>query len=791
MLQPRNGLTALLGPGGWLSIALLAVAVFLFFTQLASAQQTSTQPAISVPALTAQSSSSAVDLSWTAVTGAERYEFWVWDSVNEGRFIGGDSLTGTTYTHADVTVGTTYHYAIRTVNADGQRSAWSEYVSVTVPAPPGSVPALTAQPGAGEVVLSWTVVTSAERYELWVWDSVNEGRYIGGNSLTGTTYTHADVTVGTTYHYTIHTVNADGQYGPWSEYVSATPLQEQQDLQHTATPTATNTSTPSPTPTITPTPRAPLPPPPSLPSQPKDAPHTATPTATNTSTPSATPSVTAVPTSTSTSTSTPTATHTPEDSLPRDPRHTATPTDTPTATPTATPTDTPTATPTTTPTDTPTVTPTATATPPAVPSLAAAATESSVMLRWSTVTGAARYELWVWDSVIDGRQIGGNSLTGRTFTHADVVAGRTYHYAVRSVGATGVPSAWSPYTLAMIASHTPTPTDTPTATHTATPTDTPTATHTPTPTDTPTATHTATPTDTPTATHTATPTATHTLEAQGQQSEPTATGTPTATVACRLGSQKPRALTGVIVVIVSSGPWGADDAGVGWSSPCETPDDYHVNWGLAGQDFPTGPNNNGYTTDTSYDITTGMFTVGDYKVRIRARYGDGNGPWSRSVTFNNGPIERPTSTPTATPLVTHTPTATPLVTHTPTATPTVTATPLPAGPVLTTEVIGNSVKVSWTAVPGAWIYQLYVKNRSGGGYWQIGGDNLTDTTYTHTDVEAGKTYVYIVRAGVTGGGATDWSTRVAAIMPGPTATPTPTVTATATATVTPTATPTP
>ena len=723
MLQPRKGLTALLGPRGRLSIALLVVAVFLFFTQLASAQQTSTQPAISVPALTAQSSSGAVDLSWTAVTGAERYELWVWDSVNEGRYIGGDSLTGTTYTHADVTVGTTYHYAIRTVNADGQRSAWSEYVSVTVPAPPGSVPALTAQPGAGEVVLSWTVVTSAERYELWVWDSVNQGRYIGGNSLTGTTYTHADVTVGTTYHYTIHTVNADGQYGPWSEYVSATPLQEQQDLQHTATPTATNTSTPSPTPTITPTPRAPLPPPPSLPSQPKDAPHTATPTAANTSTPSATPSVTAVPTSTSTSTSTPTATHTPEDSLPRDPRHTATPTDTHTSTVTPTATHTPTV------THTPTDTPTATATPPSVPSLTVAATESSVNLRWSAVTGAARYELWVWDSVNDGRQIGGNSLTGRTFTHTDVVAGRTYHYAVRAVGATGVESAWSPYTLATIASHTPTPT------------------------------------------------ATHTLEAQRQQEATatatiTATATSTETATCDSGPP-PRKPT-FLIYSVSPGPLGADEATVGWNSPCETPDDYHVNWGLAGQDYPTGPNNNGYTTDTSYDITTGMFTVGDYKVRVRARYGDENGPWSTSVTFNNRPIEfsTHTPTPTATPLVTHTPTATPLVTHTPTATPTVTATPLPAGPVLTTEVIGNSVKASWTAVTGAARYQLYVQDRSVGTYWKIGGDNLTDTTYTHTDVEAGKTYVYIVRAVLTGGGTTDWSTRVAAIIPEPTATPT-------------------
>ena len=76
------------------------------------------------------------------------------------------------------------------------------------------------------------------------------------------------------------------------------------------------------------------------------------------------------------------------------------------------------------------------------------------------------------------------------------------------------------------------------------------------------------------------------------------------------------------------------------------------------------------------------------------------------------------------------------------------------------------------------IYQLYVKDRFVGGYWKIGGDNLTATSYTHTDVEPGKTYVYIIRAGLTGGGVTDWSTRVAAVIPAPTATPTPTPTAT-------------
>ena len=85
--------------------------------------------------------------------------------------------------------------------------------------------------------------------------------------------------------------------------------------------------------------------------------------------------------------------------------------------------------------------------------------------------------------------------------------------------------------------------------------------------------------------------------------------------------------------------------------------------------FLPGQTTNAYTTNTSYRITTGMFTVGEYNVRIRARYDDGDGPWSGSVTFSNAPIEFPTATPTPTPRVTHTPTPTPLVTHTPTATP--------------------------------------------------------------------------------------------------------------------------
>ena len=210
---------------------------------------------LSAPVLTAQASEDGVELSWTTVHGATRYELLVWDSSdNDWRQIGGDGLTGTTYTHTDPAAGTTYFYTILAVNADGETSAWSDQVSTVTatatatptptatagqpsdssaaaaadPTPTASptvaalaAPVLTAQAAEDGVELSWTTVHGATRYELLVWDSSdNDWRQIGGDGLTGTTYTHTDPAAGTTYFYTIRAANADGETSAWSDYVS-------------------------------------------------------------------------------------------------------------------------------------------------------------------------------------------------------------------------------------------------------------------------------------------------------------------------------------------------------------------------------------------------------------------------------------------------------------------------------------------------------------------------------------------------------------------------------------------
>lgn len=67
-------------------------------------------------------------------------------------------------------------------------------------------------------------------------------------------------------------------------------------------------------------------------------------------------------------------------------------------------------------------------------------------------------------------------------------------------------------------------------------------------------------------------------------------------------------------------------------------------------------------------------------------------------------------------------------------------------PSLTAEINNNAVNLNWTPVEGATHYKLYVSAGSTNTWQQIGGDNLTATSFTHTDVTDGKSYKYSVIA---------------------------------------------
>ena len=256
-------------------------------TATATPTATASTSELPIPSLTAQATDNGILLDWEAVSGAVRYELLTWWNGGPGwQVIGGANLTSTFYTHTAVTAGTTYHFSIRALNAAGNASPWltgaypsatarastvdasatptrtSTLAATATPTATAStselvIPSLTAQVTGHGIVLSWDTVPNATRYELLTyWDPGIGWQSIGGTSLAGTTYTHTDITAGTTYYYSIRALDATGQASSWLQtYPTATAPTSRGSTTPTPTSTTSSgTATPTPTPTISPTP---------------------------------------------------------------------------------------------------------------------------------------------------------------------------------------------------------------------------------------------------------------------------------------------------------------------------------------------------------------------------------------------------------------------------------------------------------------------------------------------------------------------------------------------------------
>ena len=131
---------------------------------------------------------------------------------------------------------------------------------------------------------------------------------------------------------------------------------------------------------------------------------------------------------------------------------------------------------------------------------------TAVELSWTLVSDAVSYELLMWyDGLADWQRVVDGSLTGTSYSHQGVTAGRKYFYIVAGVDSDGRRGPWSDrveVTVPGSDAPTPTPTSTPTPTATLL------LTAASTPTSTPTSTATLLLTTTPTPTLTPTPRAT-------------------------------------------------------------------------------------------------------------------------------------------------------------------------------------------------------------------------------------------------------------------------------------------
>ena len=136
------------------------------------------------------------------------------------------NVAETRYEDTDVESGATYFYNVKGVNKDGLLSSgWSAAASATVLYPDPSLVELTdAEADPDGITVTWKTAANAVSYNVLRrtdgtdWAMLAEG-------VTATAYTDKTAQPGTTYSYTVQSVNADGVKGSYDTTgVSATAL---------------------------------------------------------------------------------------------------------------------------------------------------------------------------------------------------------------------------------------------------------------------------------------------------------------------------------------------------------------------------------------------------------------------------------------------------------------------------------------------------------------------------------------------------------------------------------------
>ncbi len=162
--------------------------------------------------------STAISLSWSAVTGAASYELWRYE--NSWTQVGG-TLPATPTTHSDTNVetGKTYFYQVMAKGPNGD-GAWSNRVSATVPSTtPGAPLNFSATPGDAQATLSWDAPSSnggsaitgyQYRYQMagGAWSS-----WMATTPALARTATVSSLTNESNYNFEVRAQNANGD-GP-------------------------------------------------------------------------------------------------------------------------------------------------------------------------------------------------------------------------------------------------------------------------------------------------------------------------------------------------------------------------------------------------------------------------------------------------------------------------------------------------------------------------------------------------------------------------------------------------
>ncbi|WP_289615732.1 transglutaminase domain-containing protein [Collinsella tanakaei] len=167
---------------------------------------TTTVTKLKAPTLKVSNTASTgkIRLTWSAVSGAQKYEIWYSTSKN-GTYTRLISTSGTVLNHTSAKPGTTYYYKAKSIGSTS--SANSGFSAVVLRACDYAQPKVTVSNTAstGKIRLTWTSCAGATKYQVYYSTSKN-GTYTQLIKTAGTVLNHTSAKPGTTYYYKVRAV---------------------------------------------------------------------------------------------------------------------------------------------------------------------------------------------------------------------------------------------------------------------------------------------------------------------------------------------------------------------------------------------------------------------------------------------------------------------------------------------------------------------------------------------------------------------------------------------------------